>query len=154
MKGECRVKINVCSKSYVTQSLKNPNTYACQTFLMYCVSFPSLPSSPCKIKSIWLYANQLGLYISSADDPLFFFSTLLCYRWKNDQFRIQWVFLPWFFKSTPFFPIFIVFVWQAPGYSIFPIFFNNILCFFTIPVCHFYAITKILQYKYFIPINP
>ena len=40
------------------------------------VSFPSLASSPCKIKSICLYANQLDLYISSADD-LLFFSTLL-----------------------------------------------------------------------------
>jgi len=46
------------------------------------VSFPSLASSPCKIKSICLYTNRLDLYISSADDPLFFFSTLLSSRSK------------------------------------------------------------------------
>jgi len=81
MKDACGGKINICSTSYVTQTYKNPNTYAYQTFLKccYCVF-----SFPCFIilqdKTICFYANQPDPYISSADDPVFFFSTLLCSR--------------------------------------------------------------------------
>jgi hypothetical protein len=36
------------------------------------------PARPTQRPALCLYANQLDLYISSADDPLFFFRASLC----------------------------------------------------------------------------
>jgi len=106
MKDACRGKINICSACYVTQKKKiQIHMLTGLSSSVVIVSFPSLASSPCKIKSIFLYANQLDLYISSADDPLFFFSTLLCSQWKYDLkhfilFRIDLEFSEYFSSSS------------------------------------------------------
>jgi len=85
MKDACRGKINICSTSYVTQTLKNPNTYTYQTLLKccYCVfSFPCLITLQDK-GHISVRKPTWTIYFASGWST-FSFSTFLCSRWKYD----------------------------------------------------------------------